>query len=195
MFVIGRSCLGSRNVRSGRRHFLRFGRIGWWNLMGGFFASGRSDVAGIDGEKGSVLRCPLGGEAVEWTFCVVLLVSDHAADADDEIVETFGSGPEVADADAGVVEVGMEDGREHAALRRAAWIAERKIDFELVDIALEDFTVGRYEETLDVVGDAIDLRRHPRSAGEHDDRPVGKASDESFVVELEAACARGEHRR
>ena len=91
---------------------------------------------------------PFGGEAVEGTLGVELLIANHAAYAYDKVVETFGGGPEIADTDLGVVEIGMKDRREHATLRRAARIAEGKIDFHNVGEAFENLAVGRDVEAF-----------------------------------------------
>jgi hypothetical protein len=184
VWSVGRRGLGRRLWRNrgfGRSHPARIG------------ASWRGDVSRVNREKIEMLRGPLGGEAIEGAFGVVLLIGDHAADAHDEVIETFGSGPEIADANTGIVEIGMKDRSEHAALRGAARIAERKIDLELMDIALENFSGGRDEKTFDVVGDAVSLRRHARGAGELDERPVGETADEGVVIEFEAANAGREH--
>jgi len=82
----------------------------------------RSDISRIYGKQGRMLGGPFGGETIERAFCVVLLISDHPADADDEVIQTFRGSPEIADADAGIVKIRMKNGREHAALRRAARI-------------------------------------------------------------------------
>jgi len=149
---------------------------------------GRSDVARINGEERSVLFDPFGGEAVERAFGIELLIANHAADADDKVVETFGGGPEIADTDLGVVEIGMKDRREHTALRRAARIAEGKIDFHDMGEAFEDFAVDGDVETFEMVSDAIDFRRHTGGAGDLNDGPVRKTRGEHLVVKHQTAC-------
>jgi hypothetical protein len=67
---------------------------------------------------------PLGCQAVQRTFCIVFLVGDHAADANDKVVESLRGCPKVPDTHGGFVKIGMENWRQHAALRRAARIAE-----------------------------------------------------------------------
>jgi hypothetical protein len=76
------------------------------------------DVARVDGEQSDVLFDPFGGEAVKGTLCALFLVANQAADADDAIVEAFRGRQKITDADLCVIEIGMEDGRKHAASRR-----------------------------------------------------------------------------
>ena len=49
----------------------------------------RGDVPGIYGKQGRMLGGPLRSETIERTLCVVFLISDHPADANDEVVETL----------------------------------------------------------------------------------------------------------
>lgn len=74
-----------------------------------------SDTARVDGQQACILFDPLGGQAVERTFDVEFLIADHAADAHDEVIETFGRSPKIADANLRIVEIRVEDRREHAA--------------------------------------------------------------------------------
>jgi hypothetical protein len=132
---------------------------------------------------------PLGGKAVERTLCVELLVTDHAADADDKIIEPFRGGPEIPDADLCVIEIGMEDRCKHATLRSAAGIAEGKIYFHDVCEALKYLAVDGDVETFEMVRNAIDLRRHAGGAGDLNDGPVGQTRGEHLVVKQKAARA------
>src|SRR5208337_5412592 len=141
-----------------------------------------------------ILRGPFGGQTVERALGVEFLIGDHAADADDEVVEAFGSRPEVADADHRVVKVGMEDRSEHAALRSAPRIAEGKIDFEDMNGALEDVAVGSDIQTAQVVSEAVNFRRHARGAGDLNQRPRGETRGERLMVQKQAAGAWRRHR-
>ena len=82
----------------------------------------------------------------------------------------------------------MKDGRKHAALRRAARIAEGKIDFHYVSESLEDLTVGRDVKTFQMVRNAVDFRRHAGGAGDLDDRPIRKTRSQHLVVKEKTAC-------
>jgi hypothetical protein len=173
------------NVLDGSGSFR--GRFRGWGRRR--FRSRRRDVARVDREQRSVLFDPFGGEAVERAFGVELLIANHAADAHDEIVQTFRSGPEIADTDLRVIEVRVKDRREHATLRRAARIAEGKIDFHDVGEALENLAVNGDVKALQVVRDAIDFRRHAGGSRDLDDGPIRKTSGEHLVVKDQAACA------
>jgi len=62
-----------------------------------------------------------------------------------------------------------------------------------VDTAFENLAGGRNVEALDLVGDAIYLRRHPGGARKPDEWPIGEARNQRVVIEFEAANARREH--
>jgi hypothetical protein len=79
----------------------------------------RSDWSRIDREQGAVLGGPLSCKSVQRALCVVFLVRDHSADAHDEVIQRHSGGPEITNADAALIEVGMEYRREHPALRPA----------------------------------------------------------------------------
>src|SRR5215467_2470599 len=155
----------------------------------------RCQVVRVYREKMRMLFGPFGGKPVERALGVVLLVGNHSADPDDQVVQAFRSGPEIADTDRGIVEVGMEDRRQHAALRRPPRIAKRKVYFQVVYRAFLNFAVRSYEQTLDVVDETVDLRRHTGRAGDLDERPALEALLQQVVVELQTADARREHGR
>jgi hypothetical protein len=96
---------------------------------------GRGDVSGVDGEEVRILGGPFCGEAVEGALGVVLLVGSHVSDSNDQVVETFGGRPKIADADHSVAKIGMADRSQHTALWSAARIAEEQVDFEHVNVA------------------------------------------------------------
>src|SRR5256886_6126797 len=197
------------NTCSGDGNFLRPGVFGDWRghrgnfgrgsrLDGGGSFSGRGwcivahrrgrDVARVDGEQRGVLFDPFGGEAVERAFGVELLIANHAADADDKVVETFRGRPEIADTNLRVIEIRMKDRRKHATLRRAARIAEGKINFHDVGKAFEYLAVVGDVEAFEVVRDAIDFRRDAGGASDLNDGPIRKTRGEHLVVKHEAAC-------
>ena len=92
--------------------------------------------------------------------------------------------PEIADADRGIVKIGMEDWREHAALWRAPRITQRKIYFEVVGLALLYLSGRGNEESFDVVNEAIDFRRHSGSTTDLDKRPARKSLNELVVIQF-----------
>src|SRR5262249_2567378 len=120
---------------------------------------------------------------------------DHAADSDNEIVQSFGSRPEIPDTNGGVVEIGVEDGCQHAALRCASWIAEGKIHFQMMYRTFLDLAVRSDEQSLDVVDKTVDFRRHAGSASDLDQRPASEAFLQKVVIEFQTADARREHGR
>lgn len=134
-----------------------------------------------------MLGGPARGKPVERAFHIVFLIRDHAPDADDEIVEAFGSGPKIADADGGVVKIRMKERGENPALRRAARIAKREVHFDEMLFALHDIAARSNSETLHGKGEAIVLRRLPLLGCQTNDGPSVKAADESFVIESQAA--------
>ena len=131
---------------------------------------------------------PFGGEAVERAFGVELLIANHAADADHKVVETFRGRPEIAYADLGIIEIRMKDRCKHATLRRAARIAEGKINFHDMCKAFQNLAVVGDVEAFEMVRDAIDFRRDAGGAGDLNDGPIRKTRGEHLVVEREAAC-------
>jgi hypothetical protein len=130
-----------------------------------------------------ILFDPFGGKAIEGAFDVVLLVANHAADAGDQVIQAFGSRPEIADTNLRVVEIRMEQRSEHTALRRATGVTQRKVHFEDVYIALQNFAAGRNLESANVIRKAVDFRRYSRGTGDLDERPIRQACSERLVVE------------
>ena len=57
-----------------------------------------------------MFRGPFRSQAVQRTFCVVFLVSDHSADSEYQVVQSLGGRPEIADADTCIVKVRMKHG-------------------------------------------------------------------------------------
>jgi len=137
--------------------------------------NGGSDGTGIDRQEAGVLRGPSCRQPIERALGVEFLVTDHAADANDEIVEPFRRGPEVADADRAIVEIGVEHGREHPALGRAPRVTQGQIDFQKVVITFQDGAVRCNEEPANQVLKAVDLRRHARGADHANQWPSGEA--------------------
>ena len=131
-----------------------------------------------------MLRGPFGRQAIERALGVVLLVGNHSADANDQVIQTFRGRPEITDAYATLVKIWMEHRGHHAALRGTPGIAEREVHFELMGAALLDFTGWRDEQALDLEGDAIDFRRHPCCAAHLNHRPIRKPLNQGVVVEF-----------
>ena len=86
-----------------------------------------------------MLRGPLGGQAVQRATRVVFLISDHSAYPNDKIIESLGRRPKIADAHNRIIEVGMKDRGQHAALRGTARIIQRQVHFQHVRVPLQDF--------------------------------------------------------
>jgi len=69
-------------------------------------------------------------------------------------------------------------------LRRAARIAEGKIDFQMVRRAFLDLAVRPDEQPFYVVHKSVDFWWHSGRAGDLDERPAGKARLQLIVVEF-----------
>ena len=106
-----------------------------------------------------MLLRPLCGNTVERAFGVVLLVGDHSAYADDQVVQAFRSRIVVLSADIGVVEVRMEERREELALRLTAGVLKAELDFHDVFVAFEEIAVRGRVQPFDSVMDSIRVGR------------------------------------
>ncbi len=148
--------------------------------------SRRCDVPGVYGQEFRMLRGPFGRKPIERALRVVLLVGNHSSDADDQVIQTFRGRPEVADAHTTLVKIWMEHGRHHPALRSAPGVAQRKIHFQLMGVALLDFTCLRDVQPFDLKRDSVDFRRHPCRAANLDQRPVRKPLNQRVVVKFQA---------
>lgn len=133
----------------------------------------RRDSARIDRKQLDVLRSPLGSQPIERALGVVLLIGNHSANANHEIIQSFGSRPKIAGADRHVAKVGMKDRRQHSALGRAYGITEREVHLEKVSIAFEKAPVGVDIPSLDAISKSIDFRRDSGSAANFNRRPAG----------------------
>src|ERR1700730_2180075 len=141
-----------------------------------------------------MLGGPFCRKSIQRAFRVVFLVGDHASDARNQIVEPFGSCPEVTDAYTGIVEVGMEDWSQHPALWCPPGVAERKVYFEHVHIPFENLAARSYIHSPDGISEAINFRRHACRAADLNKRPLIKALHQIFVVVFESANSRRNHK-
>ena len=183
-FAVRGSC-GACRMRLSRR-----GKSGYGRLR---LVERRSDVTGVNRKQVRMLFGPFRGEAVQRAFGVVFLVGDHAADSNDQIIEPFRGSPEIADANRGVVEIRMEYRRQHAALRRAAGIAQREIYFQMMDWTFLDFAISCYVQTFDVINETVGFGRHSCRSGNLNERPADESLNKLIVIEFQAADARREH--
>src|SRR5712692_5677882 len=86
----------------------------------------------------------------------------------------------------------MKDGREHAALRRAARIVKHEVDLQDVLLAIQNLPGGVDVEAADRILHLIAFGRDSGGARQLDERPVRKARAQLIVVLLEAADSRRE---
>ena len=126
----------------------------------------------INWQQLRVLRSPFRRQSVQRTSCVVFLIGDHPPNANDQLIEALGCRPEIADAYHRIVEVGVENRRQHAALRRSPRIPEGQIHLEHMRVALQNLTRSRDIESAQVVREPIDFRRNSRLARDLNQRPA-----------------------
>ena len=137
-----------------------------------------------------ILCGPARGNPIQWTLGVVFLIGDHASDANDEIVEALGCGPEIPNTDRAIVKIRMKYRCQHAALRRAPGIAQSKVYFQQMFVALQYRAIGSHIEPPQVEVETIDLRRHTSGSGNLNYLRSGKTLQERFVVDLEPPNSR-----
>src|ERR1041384_6261329 len=87
----------------------------------------------------------------------------------------------------------MKYRRQHAALRGAPWISQRKIHFQIMLRAFLDFPLCGDKQSLNVVRKSVDFRRHSRGSGNLNQRPARKLLQELVVIEFQSAYARRKH--
>ena len=99
---------------------------------------GRRHEPSVDGQEMRILRCPLCSQSVERALRVVFLIGDHPPNSDDQVIKSLGGGPKVTDTYHRIVEIGMEDWREHPALWRTSWIAKRQVHLKDMGIPFKN---------------------------------------------------------
>jgi len=153
---------------------------------------GRVEVSGIDGEEVAVEVGPHGRFAVQGALDVIGLKGDHFADADDEIDQSFSSGPVVADADEGRFDVGMKDGSQHFAFGALPGIVAGQLDFHEMLIAPHRLSCGASDQSLNMVFCLIDFRRFPMDRPDFDQMGRTERRFNKRGIRHEPACSNGE---
>ena len=128
----------------------------------------------FEGEVGDVLLGPGGGFGVEGAFEIVALVTDHFADANDHVGEGLSGTPMIADADFLRVDVGMENGRQHATEGGTTRIVEGEKDFGLMDGTGQEAFVTVGNEALNVESESESFRRRAFGFDQANVRMLGK---------------------
>src|SRR5579863_1248844 len=173
-------CLGRRTLGSGGRRRLRL--VGGWR-----------NVPRIHRKQFGVLLGPFRRQSIQRALGVVLLIRNHPSDSNDQVVQTFRGRPEIANTNRRIIEIGMEHLRQHPALRRPSRVAERKIHFQVMNVALLNISGRRNKQSFDVVFEPVHFRRHSRCSGNFDQRPAGKFLRHLVVVEFQSSDTRRKH--
>ena len=109
------------------------------------------------------------------------------------MIETLGCGPEISDAYHGIVEVGMKNRRQHAALWRTPGITEGQIHLKHVRVALQNLSRAGNIEPAQVVSKTINLRWNSGLACDLNQRPILQQTLQCLFIEDETSDTRRRH--
>lgn len=117
---------------------------------------------------------PSRGFGIQGAFQIVTLIAEHFCDVNDHLGQGLTGAPMIANTDLLGINVGMKDGRGHAAKRWASRVIDWQKNFGLMHGAgCEGVLAGR-DKAIDLKGKGIFLRRRALGFDESNLRVIGE---------------------